>query len=379
MERFSRIKIDRKSAQPAFRQLVDGILQMINSGEIAIGEQLPTVDELSQITQLSRMTVQRAMQTLQRKHCVSSRRGRGAFVVAKESHTEERLSIGFIVRPHRDPNADPFYSEILQGVAKSARQYNIDLAFAQSETEIEDELSKNGFPLLNRVSSIMLAGQMPDSIYNFLHRAQVPYVLIDAIPTFHSCDAVIMDNEKTGSLMGKYLVSLGHRNILYLNGLPEIRAYTDRLRGFVNAFPKGELVLHELHGAQMAQDGQALIDDALERKMSFSAIVGCNDMVAIGAMNELQDRGYHVPNDVSVVGFNNIPFAAHVRPSLTTIQIPKREMGSRAVHLLLQRMQNPKAVHETVVLDVSLVERQSSAPIPTHGGINVSPNSKSKK
>lgn len=363
MERFSRLQIDRSSDEPAYRQLALGVLDLINRGEIAIGEQLPTVEEFCALTKLSRMTVQRAMQTLQQKRCVVSRRGRGAFVVAVEVQTHQRLSAGFVVRPHRDPHADPFYSEILHGVAEEARRANIDLAFTYGESEIE----RTGFPLLNKVSAMLLAGQMPDSFYQFLHRAQMLYVLIDALPSSHPRDAVTSDNEKTGRILGEYLLSLGHRRILYLNGLPEIRSYGDRFRGFRKAFSDaGACVIHKLHVHQQAQSVRDLLGEVLARGLDFSAVVGCNDMVAIWAMNELQDRGYRIPEHVSVCGFNNIPFAAHVRPSLTTVQIPKREMGVRGVQLLLHRLQNPKAVHETVLLDVSLVTRQSVARAPEH-------------
>lgn len=363
--RFASLAIDKNSPEPAYRQLADNISRMIDEGGLVIGEQLPTVDELSEITHLSRMTVQRAIQVLQAKKCVSARRGRGAFVVARETHLKNRVSVGFIVRPRRDPNFDPFYSEILHGVAEEARKRRVDLAFALGEAEIEAELAESGFPLAGKATALLLAGHMPDPILQFLHRARIPHVLIDAKPARFPCDAVATDNEKTGRLMGGHLRGLGHRKILYINGLEEVVPYRDRFRGFEDAFSDcGGARIHEISGAQMAEDGRRIVREAIEGGLEFTAVAGCNDMVAIGAMNELRDMNRRVPDEIGVCGFNDIPFAAESRPALTTVRIPKREMGARAVGLALRRLENPGAVFETVLLDVSLVERQSTAPPP---------------
>lgn len=363
----SQLSIDKNVPQPAYKQLAEEVLGLINRGDISVGDQLPTVNEFAEITQLSRMTIQRAMQILQQSGCVMAQRGRGAFVVSTESQLKDRPSIGFVVRPDRDPSVDPFYSEILAGVAEESRRNHIDLAFALRESEIEEDITQSGFPLLHKVSSILLAGFMPNSFYDYLYEFQIPCVLIDSLPArWQPYDEVTVDHIRTGWLIGEYLYRLGHRHVLYLNGPQEIRAYQECLQGLCKALPKDDRVsIHEMKGAQSIQSARQRIGEALERGLEFTAVVGCNDTVAIGAMNELQDRGYRVPEEYSVCGVGNIPFAAQARPPLTTVHIAKREMGIRGVQLLLNRMKNPNTLHETVFLEVELIERQSAGPAPT--------------
>jgi len=360
-----KITIDRESATPVYQQLCGQIKDFIRSDFIQIGESLPPENEICELSSLSRMTVRRAMEALSKQGLVVAERGRGTFVVAKEPLNQIHASIGFALRPHRYIEEDPFYSHILLGVTQEAQRCGFHLAFVKGENlDGADSYSKR-YSFLNKLSGLIVAGQMPPAFLDYLRKIRIPCVFLNYCSPDYPCDAVSYDQKEIGKILGRHLVELDHRYCLYLSGEPENIAYEDRLAGFMEIFVgKYRRDIHILKSGKDSQSGRTMIREALERSVPFSVVAAGNDMIAIGAMNELQDLGFHVPKDVSVCGINNIPGAEHCRPTLTTVHIEKQEMGARAVQLLLQRIQNPKRVQETVLLGVKLMPRQSTAKAP---------------
>lgn len=357
--------ISRESAKPPFQQLAECVQEQIDRGDIPIGRQLPTVREFCEWTGLSRVTVSRAMVLLQQNGYVVSRRGSGSFVIAKRRRAENHASIGFIVRPHRDPIRDPFYYEILLGVIDEAKETGYSLAFSKSEAEIETQLHHGTQGELFHVSGLILAGQMPRALIEPILRLSIPTVLVDALPKGYRVDAVTVDQTRIGTLLAEHLLSLGHRRVLYLDGLPDIAGYEIRYQAFQETFlHESTCRIERMNGAQQASLGREFIQRAIQQGLAFTAVVGCNDMVAIGAMNALQDAGIRVPQDVSVCGTGGIAFAEESRPALTTVMVPKKEMGRRAVRLLRNRIAHPGGLRETLILEVEFIQRNSTGPAP---------------
>jgi len=165
-------------------------------------------------------------------------------------------------------------------------------------------------------------------------------------------------------LQGKHLVELGHTQCLYLSGESDNVAYEDRLEGFMETFSTvSRSNVTVLKGGKNSDSGRKMIERAWERKIPFTAVAAGNDLMAVGAMNELLDRGFRIPDEISVCGIDNIPFAENCRPSLTTVHIEKQEMGIKSVRLLLERLKNPAKIQETVLLGIQLSIRQSTGPV----------------
>jgi LacI family transcriptional regulator len=161
-----------------------------------------------------------------------------------------------------------------------------------------------------------------------------------------------------GRLLAEYALRMGHRRVGLLSGPQNLDSARQRRDGFVQAFP-GELEI--AWEVSVPFDG-GLTDeaiDALKRHRTATLVVCGNDLIAISAIRCLTRHGAAVPNDVSVVGFDNIRWADVVTPGLTTIAQPVSAIGARAVELMLERIAGKKLVAPRTVFDVELIERDS--------------------
>lgn len=180
--------------------------------------------------------------------------------------------------------------------------------------------------------------------------------------------AVTADDEAGARLAVDHLVGLGHRRIAHLAGASELSTGFYRHEGFMAAMrdhglePDPDLVLRSQ--AFTLAEGARLCRDLIERGRPFTAIVAGNDLMALGCYDALAEHGRSCPADVSLVGFNDMPFADRFQPPLTTVRIPHYEMGAGAAELLLELLRDPRAATRQLLLPPSLVVRGSSAPAP---------------
>lgn len=364
MDKFT-VQIDRNSTVPTYRQLSDRIAGLIRSDEIHIGEFLPTENQICELSGLSRMTVRKAVEVLVRQGLVEAVRGKGTYVVSKDHLEQGKYSVGFVLRPERYIDEDPFYSQLLMGVTHEAQKHHVQLAFISSESTPEPRGPKRQYTNLKQLSGLIVAGQMPQAFLEDIQRIRIPFVFLNYYAPEYACDAVTVDQYEIGRMVGRHLVELGHSHCLYLSGEPDNVAYEKRLAGFQDVFLTNPMRrLHVMKGGKQSQSGREMVSEALTNQLPFTAVAAGNDMMAIGAMNELQDRGFRVPADISVCGVDNITSASNCRPALTTIQIEKQEMGKRALRLLLKRLRYPNKIQETVFLGVTPIVRESTAAAP---------------
>ena len=355
--------IDRNSSVPTYQQLTDKIISLVQSGKIIIGGFLPTEKEICDMSGLSRMTVRKSLQKLNQLGMVEAVRGRGTFVVSKEPTDNIKYSIGFALRPERFIEEDPFYSQILMGVTQAAQNSQVHLAFIKGENISAESQIVRRYSILKNLSGIIVAGQMPSAFLDYLVKIHLPCVLINCGASQYPFDCVTSNQREIGGKVALHLMEQGHKQCLYLSGEPDNIAYEERLSGFQEIYCQdNDNQVHVLKGGKQSQSGRDMIKKALRRNISFTAVATGNDMMAIGAMNELQDCGIRIPEDISVCGIDNVPIAENCRPSLTTVHIEKQDMGSRALQIILERLMHPKKAQETVLLGTKLTERQSTGP-----------------
>jgi LacI family transcriptional regulator len=185
-------------------------------------------------------------------------------------------------------------------------------------------------------------------------------------------DAVLpsaVGDDKAGVLLAvRHLVELGHRRIAHLAGPQDISTGYLRYEGFLEAMEATgaeadpELIL--IGDAVIESEGSRLCAALLDGGRECTAIVAANDLMALGCYDVLEERGIACPQEISVIGFNDMPFAAHFRPPLSTIRIPQYELGARAAELLLTTMQDFEAPPTQLLLEPELVARGSTGPPP---------------
>lgn len=182
-------------------------------------------------------------------------------------------------------------------------------------------------------------------------------------------DHVRGDNEVGAQAAVEHLIGLGHRRIGFIQGPAGTPSSTRRLAGYRRALEQAGLVAEEsllIPGDYTREAGRAGLAALLERADPPSAVFCANDLIALGAMEAAQQRGCRVPQDLSVVGFDDIDEAARATPPLTTIRQPPQRLGAVAAETLIERL-NGRAEPKHVLLEFSLVARESTAPAPGSG------------
>ncbi|MCG8456033.1 MAG: LacI family transcriptional regulator [Holophagales bacterium] len=274
----------------------------------------------------------------------------------------------------------------------------INDAYASSVMEgIEEQLHDSGYFYLV-ASHRASARRLDDNMRNLQDRSVEGFVLLATpidfpppLPTVaisgHSelpgVTNVVLDHDHAARLALEHLVKLGHERIAFFKGHKDSSDTEDRWQAIAeNAAQLGvevrpELTLQlasEVNGEGQTQEegyreGFAFGRRLLERGEPFTTLFAFNDVSAIGAMRAFLDAGLKVPGDVSVVGFDDIQSAAFLNPSLTTVRQPLRQMGQIAGRLLLARLDGEGAGAPWVTVQPELVVRESTAPVPSHGGL----------
>lgn len=193
---------------------------------------------------------------------------------------------------------------------------------------------------------------------------------IDGVPPV---DSVVMDDYAGGYQATSHLIQLGHQRIAFVGGPSELRSVQERHRGYVDALHKAQLEPDprlRLSGPFGEQFGMTAITHLLSASPPPSAAFAASDLIALGFLAASETHGVHVPDDLSVVGFDDLRFSGFVRPRLTTVHSPVDRLAAIGVEMLVDRLRRPDLAPRTEVLPVSLVERASTAP----PGIRVRPS-----
>lgn len=198
----------------------------------------------------------------------------------------------------------------------------------------------------------------------------MPFVLMGRRFRDYDADYVVCDDEEGGYLAGKHLLDLGHERILLITAGQHISSSYERLAGFTRAMQEHHVSLDPdliLEANASASEAADLIDRALASELHFSAIFTFSDLIAWEVIYALEERDIKVPQDISVMGFDDVQSHMCFPPPLTTVHFPKRKLVSNSVALLLDRIQSPGEETEHRVLSSHLVIRKTtSKPHPTH-------------
>jgi LacI family transcriptional regulator len=195
---------------------------------------------------------------------------------------------------------------------------------------------------------------------------EVPVVLAGRGLPSADHNAVLHDDVTGASLAAEHLMSLGHRRIAQLAGPADIDPFVRRARGFSAAIAAGPAREIRLLGPQSVtptfEEGRRLMRGLLDSRIRPTAVFAPSDVMAVGALDALATVGLRCPEDVSVVGYNDVRMARFVSPPLTTIELPAEQLGAEAARLALRAIENPAAPRRTVVLPARLIVRRSTGP-----------------
>ena len=290
-------------------------------------------------------------------------------LLARSFRRRVTQTIGLLV----PDNSNPFFAELARVIEDIgfAEDYNVILC----NSDLSDEKQADYVEVLlaKRVDGMILTStglithETGEDVVDRILNAGVPCVVIDRDLEGYPIDQILVDNHEGGYLAGRHLLDLGHRQIACVVGPSDLTPSAGRIAGFRRALEEARIPMNArllVQGNGRHDGGVAAVAELLDRDEAFTAIFAFNDVMAVGVIGALQRAGLRVPDEVSVVGFDDIPFASAVYPSVTSIAQPIARMGRLGVEMLLRRIRDPSAPCERVVLPTTLVERESTARCP---------------
>lgn len=261
------------------------------------------------------------------------------------------------------PLTNPFYAPIVAGIEAACRKMHINLMYATVPVDMDNHPQE--MPRLlseDHLDGVLLVGAFADAtITKLLQREGIPAVLVDGYAHEHVYDSVVSDNFRAAYEAVSYLISYGHRHIGLIGTTKEAYpSIAERRKGYIQA-----LTDHGIHDQYFGDclltmhEGSDTSSILLQRHPQITALFCANDIMAIGATQAARALHRQIPQDLSIIGFDNIDLAQHVAPALTTMHVDKVSMGRFAVQLLANRAEYPDQAPATVSLRPRLLERQS--------------------
>lgn len=331
------------------------------------GKTKPSVKRISELTGFSPATVSNA---LNMKRGVNRETVEQIFQAAEQlgyaTASKGLKSIKFVLYRKNGKIIDgsTFHSQVIDGVEQEARLNDLPTIFVRLNADSLDfEQQIRDLAIDLRCGIILLASEMTQDDFVPFSNFRVPLVLLDGWCDTMNFDGVLINNLESASAAVEYLIDRGHSKIGYLGGDFRIYSFQNRQNGFRMAMERHGLVCRPEWdirvGAQMetAYEGMRRW---LERGEELpTALFADNDLIALGAIKAMTEAGIRVPDDVSIMGFDDIPFAAISTPALTTVCVDKESMGREAVSQLITMAESPRNCRFKHQCCTTLIERES--------------------
>jgi len=273
--------------------------------------------------------------------------------------TKKTGTLGVVIADNRNP----FYAEVLNGMEVAAREKNYHIILANTQRDYKKEEEAINLLLTKRVDGLLITPvqDRDDDIKNLIE-ANIPFVIVGRDFENIEVDAVYNDEVKGGFLATEYLIKKGHKRIALIDGFLYKSPAKGRLEGYKKALNKYRIPLDESLisvGDINIEDGHERTKQMLEKDLNFTAIFAYNDMMAFGSMQAIKEKGLRIPEDIGLVGYDDIPFSSLISPALTTIRLKKQDLGIESLKLLLSRISGNRKKHKKIMLDVDIIVRKT--------------------
>jgi len=281
-------------------------------------------------------------------------------LVLRQTH-----NIGFLLTNDHFLRTEPFYTHIFLGTEFEARDHKYYVLLNTIPTEFDNENCQPRFVKEKNVDGIIIAGKVPDELIACLKPYNIPLVYVDYYPVVGKHYAVMIDNIEGGKKATEYLASLGHQKIAFLGGDLEHPSIRERFNGYRLALenlkiPFDERSIFTSESITSREGGAHATGELLKQNDSITAIFACNDAMGLGAMQHLKSIGLKVPGDISIIGFDDVEAGITSNPPLTTMRVPKIELGSQAMKMMVDVLENRTPKPHKILISVELIERNST-------------------
>lgn len=259
----------------------------------------------------------------------------------------------------------PFFSSLIEACEKECRKNGYELLISQ--VVYGEHTKEDVHKIVNhhKIDGILLlATEMDESDFKYFEGIEIPMVVVDSYFKEIDYDYVVINNTKGAYSATKYLIDKGHKNIGLLGSNIEIKNFKYRLEGYIKTL--------NTFGIEFNENNNIYVDPTIEGAYSDfkiyleknkdnlpSAFFALNDIIALGAMKAMNEVGISIPNDVSIVGFDDIPFSSYSNPGVTTVKVHTKTMGKTAVKRLMESIENDIEITLKIEINTELIERES--------------------
>ena len=304
-----------------------------------------TMDEIAKLAGVSKATVSRVLndsecgvgeQTRVRVKKIAEELGYSVEQTEKKKNVSFTRYIALIL-----PDiTNPFFADLAKSVEQSLRRKGYSLVLANTDFSEDNEAAQIRELMVKRLEGILLvpSGIRAREEHDLPRRYQIPMVLMDRkLEGISDIPGVYSNNEYASVISCEHLIRKGARDIVFISGPLNVSTSIERFEGY-----KAVLAQHSIpfrpemcrHGSYTVESGYNAVLKLERSGISYSAILAANDLMALGALKAVREFGYRVPEDVQIIGFDNIEFSQYCEPSLSTMQQPTFDMGAKAVELL---------------------------------------------
>lgn len=261
-------------------------------------------------------------------------------------------------------SSNPFFAEVIRGIEEAARASSYHILLVNTEEDPQRELEAIEVLVGRQVDGILL---MPvcgrKSNVEYLKRLALPLILVGRWLPGLEGHAILSDEYEKAREITRLFIANGHRNILHLAGPEAVSSTPDRIRGYRDALAEAGLPLREeliVRTDGHIEDGHSAINSVIRREEPFSAVFAFNDLVALGALRALKEAGLRVPRDVEVMGFDDLDYSRYLYCSLSSVRMPKQELGRASFEELLGHIQDPGSAYAKRVLEARIMLRETT-------------------
>jgi len=330
------------------------IKDVAQHAQVSVATVSHVINDTRFVAEATRVRVQQAIEAL--RYVPSA--------LARSLKSNRTHTVGMMI-----PNSsNPYFAEIIRGIEDTFYEAGFNVILCNSD---DDPIKQGNYVRLlteKQVDGLIVMSSGSDvELLDTLRAARMPQVVVDREIDDLAADLVEVNHEAGGFLATQHLLKLGHRRIGCIAGPLGLSSARERVQGYRRALAEAGVTVDDrlIRGADFTSaGGLAAMTSLLDSARRPTAVFASNDLMAIGAICAAAQRGLRIPQDVSVVGFDDIALAAHSNPPLTSVVQPKHQTGQLAAQLLLERIADPSRALQRTILQPSLLVRQSSGPVP---------------
>ena len=276
-----------------------------------------------------------------------------------------KKTIGCILTSRKDTYNDPFFFELLRGIQYEVNQHGYALGYSYASGEMTSAAFYESVAS-NKVDGAIVLGRYQKGIIEFI-KDNIPHIVYAGLNFSNGgFDEVICDAYKSACMAVKHLIGLGHTKIAFLGSIPQSQRINvvneHRFNAYVGTLRKNGIEVDKSLIRNIilsTEEGYKGMKSILKKSDIPTAVFCANDVTAIGAMRAIHELGYKIPDEISVIGIDDIEISEYLRPALTTIHVPKIDLGKIAVKILIDKMENGHDIPLRIDLPYELKIRKS--------------------